>query len=197
MPQRIESNFSDEDARLIEANQLGSPLGIYRLKPGLIRFFHRIGLALVIMGVVILVIVIILGLIAWHQSLVLHQQHIHNLTEALQLQEEQEQVDHKFGVLFSPLLGGLFGLLGGLLCLHIGVPQVRRARVIVCEHGILQIENNRVEVVRWEDILAIREGLIGLEYFIERREGETLTLSSFYKDSDEIVALIRQRSGVA
>jgi hypothetical protein len=39
MSQAVESKLSVEDYQLIEANQLGIPLGVYRLKAGYIRLF--------------------------------------------------------------------------------------------------------------------------------------------------------------
>jgi hypothetical protein len=74
-------------------------------------------------------------------------------------------------------------------------------RVIVCEQGLLKFERklgkNDVEFVRWEDILAVRQFLIGQDYFITRRGGKALTLTNFYQDIDELIALIRLRSGAA
>ncbi|MFL5703896.1 MAG: hypothetical protein ACJ8AG_13830 [Ktedonobacteraceae bacterium] len=73
--------------------------------------------------------------------------------------------------------------------------------VIVCEYGLLQFERilgkNDVEAVHWQDILALRKLPTGQDYVITRQGGKALTLSNFYQDSDELVALIRQRSGVA
>ena len=69
-------------------------------------------------------------------------------------------------------------------------------RVIVCEQGLLQvrkiIRRNRVEVVRWNNILAIKRDFLR-NYYIVPRGGEALTLFA-YQNSDELVALIRQRS---
>ena len=171
MSQSEGSKLSIEDYELIEANQLGIPLGVYRLKPGYIRLIHRGGLFIFIIGVVFLGAVFIIGIMK----------------------------DPEFSVLLSPLLASLYLLImGGFILTH-RVPQVQSIRVIVCEQGLLQIESkigkNHVEAVHWQDILAIRKLPISQEYFITRQGGKALTLTNFYQDIDELVALIRQRSG--
>jgi hypothetical protein len=173
MSQSEGSNLSIEDYQLIEANQLGIPLGVYRLKPGYIRLFHWGGLLTFVISAALLITVIITGLMK----------------------------DLQFSVLFSPFVIVFSGLLGGWFFLRVGAPQVRSMHVIVCEHGLLQIERklgkNHVEAVHWQDILALRKLPISQEYFITRQGGKALTLTNFYQDIDELVALIRQRSGVA
>ncbi len=124
MSHSIGSQLSDEDYQLSEVNQLGTPLDIYRLKPGYIRF----------------------------------------------------------------LRGGVF--------YGIMARQARGMRVIVCEQGLLQvrkiIRRNRVEVVRWNNILAIKRDVFRSYYIVQQGKGAlTLTL---YQNIDELVELIRQRS---
>jgi hypothetical protein len=173
MSQSEGSKLSIEDYELIEANQLGIPLGVYRLKPGYIRLIHWSSLFIIIIGVVFLGAVFIIGI----------------------------RKDPEFSVLVSPLLASLFLLLMGGFILSIRVPQVQSMHVIVCEQGLLQIERkigkNHVEAVHWQDILALRKLPISQEYFITRRGGKALTLTNFYQGIDELVVLIRQQSGVA
>ena len=85
------------------------------------------------------------------------------------------------------------------MCLRIEIPRALRERIIVCEHGILQvgkrIRNKRVEVILWEDIRAIRREFFGLECSIQCRDGKVLKLN-FYQNLDKLIADMRQRSGV-
>jgi hypothetical protein len=171
MSQSEGSKLSVEDYQRIEANQLGIPLGVYRLKPGYIRLIHRGGLFTFIIGVVFLGAVFIIGI----------------------------RKDLEFSVLLSPLLASLYLLIMGGFILRIRVPQVQSMRVIVCEQGLLQIERkigkNCVGAVHWQDILAVRKLPTSQEYAITRRGGKALTFTNFYQDIDELVALIRLRSG--
>src|SRR5437588_6060832 len=128
MQQSVESNLSDEDYQRIEANQLGIPLGVYKLKSSYIRFYSRISLLVSMMGVVILVGVIIIGIIKRPQ----------------------------FSVLLAPLLGGLYALFQGSVLYRFQVRQAQSERVIVCVQGLLQVRRmiwrDHVEVVGWQDI---------------------------------------------
>ena len=81
--------------------------------------------------------------------------------------------------------------------------QAQSKRVIVCEHGLLQIRKiirrNRVEVVHWKDILTIDEGVSGysISYRDDRRQPlprALLTLTGDYQQLDELVALITEHS---
>src|SRR5216683_650125 len=132
----IGRQLSDEDYQLSEVNQLGTPLDIYRLKPGYI---------------------------------------------------------------FFALPGSLYALFQGGVFYSIMARQARSMRVIVCEQGLLQvrkiIRRNRVEVVRWNNILAIKRDVFRSYYIVQQGKGAlTLTL---YQKVDELVELIRQRSGEA
>lgn len=85
MSQSIERQLVDEDYQRIEANQLGIPLGVYRLKPGYIRLFHWGGLLTFVISAALLITVIITSFLK----------------------------DLQFSVLFSPLVIVVSGLLGG------------------------------------------------------------------------------------
>jgi cell wall assembly regulator SMI1 len=162
MQQSVESNLSDEDYQRIEANQLGIPLGVYKLKSSEIRFYSRISLLFSIMGVITLVGVIFIGL-------------IQNL---------------QFSVLFAPLLGGLYALFQGGVLYRFKARRAQSERVIVCVQGLLQVRrmiwSDHVEAVHWKDILT---AFVGREYSISRREGKMLTFTDAYQNLDELVAL--------
>lgn len=51
----MENQISDEDALQIEANKLGVPMYVYRLKPSYIRFIRRIGVSIFWFGAIVLV----------------------------------------------------------------------------------------------------------------------------------------------
>ena len=51
-------------------------------------------------------------------------------------------------------------------------------------------------MVHWSDLKAIWEKLGGLDYALERRGGQALVLNRFYTNFDELITLIRQRSGL-
>jgi hypothetical protein len=160
------NKLSNEDYQLSEVNQLGSPLDIYRLKPGYIRFLRITGLLIFIIGVVSLVFII------------------------------SQIPDRQSGSIFFALPGSLYALFQGGVFYSIMARQARSMRVIVCEQGLLQvrkiIRRNRVEVVRWNNILAIKRDFLR-NYYIVPRGGVALTLFA-YQNIDELVALIRQRS---
>ena len=58
MSQSIESQLSAEDLQLLDANSLGSPLGVSRLKSGYIRFFRWSGQFMFILGILIFILMI-------------------------------------------------------------------------------------------------------------------------------------------
>ncbi len=172
------NKLTDEDYQLSEVNQLGTLLEVYRLKPGDIRFLRRINLLRCILGVVGLALVISLGFKNWHQL----------------------QIGNY--LVFSPLLLYMFILFWGGVLSRIEVQRAQTARVIVCEHGLLKvsrkIRSNRVEAVRWQEIVKIRRAFIGeaFAYAIAYRGGGTLsqlTLTGVYQNLDELVALITER----
>ncbi len=176
MSQSEGSTLSVDDYQRIEANQLGIPLGVYKLEQSYIRFIRRIGWLIFMTGIVVLSTAIIIGLI-------------------------KGPANNQLALLFLPLLGGLYALFQGGVIYRIQVQRAQSERVIVCEQGLLQIKkritSHRSEVVRWEGIQTIREAFFSRDYFIIRREGEALTLTRYYHDLDELIALIRLRSGVA
>lgn len=168
------NTFSSEDYQLSGVNQLGMPLDVYRLKPGSIRFPRIAGLLIFITGIVSLVL---------------------RLTPTPHPYPDSPFQD-LFQSFYDMFVGGvLYGLTAR---------QAQSMRVIVCEHGLLQIRKiirrNRVEVVHWKDILAIDESG-GSGYSISYRDDSrqpfpraSLTLTGNYQQLDELVALITEHS---
>lgn len=170
MSESAAGNLSEDDAQLIEGNQLGAPRGIYRLKAGYIRFYRYIGLALLIFCVIIVVFIAIAALLG--------------------LPKPPAQQFY-----FLAFLSAMSCLVPGLFIELIVVPHMMNERIIICESGMLQVRNNRATVVRWEDLVAIRQGLGGLDCSIRLRGGKTLDFHRFYTNCEELLALIRQRGG--
>jgi hypothetical protein len=168
------ASISEEDSRLVEANQLGTPLGVYRMRASIVNVFRRVSLAFIVIGAVLIILVSALILGRYLLS--------------------QQQIDLVF---FSPtFLAGVCSILFGLFTLKAEFPHLLNERIIVCENGLIQIRRNSVEVVHWSDLKAIWEKLGGLDYALERRGGQALVLNRFYTNFDELITLIRQRSGL-
>jgi|SRR5579883_827459 hypothetical protein len=166
MVEDVMRKISDEDWRLIEANQLGVPIGIYRLRQGYISLFRWGGLGAIFVGLGILLLASI---------------HAFDLV----------------GTSFYPWGIGVLSLIGGISLLLISLVQLPKERVLVCEDGLLQVANTRTTAVRWHEIRAIRE-----DFFPFRKaalvlpRGKELILQG-YQHLDELITLIKQRSGLA
>jgi len=82
---------------------------------------------------------------------------------------------------FPVLLGGSYALLLGGMQLFIRVPQLRRQHVVVCEHGLLQVDRvlgkNRMEWTYWTDILSASERMSGIDYTILCQGSKEITLT--------------------
>lgn len=191
MVQSAGNGFSVDDSHLVELNQLGTPLSIYRLKPEVIRFFRRACLFVLLFGILIIVVGCVVSIVNWHQLFPLRL----------------------FAMIFT---GGLWVLIIGIYTLSIDVPRFQSERVIVCERGLLRVRKwfrkNRVEVVHWVDIVDIGKkftlsltvalfkrkfDFIHQSYVIMLQQRAPLILDSQYQDVDEMIAVIKQRSGEA
>jgi hypothetical protein len=176
MEHSLQTQLSDEDAQLIKLNQLGNLLDIYRMKPGYISFLYGGGLCFIVVGVVMLIFIITRIAIGFPN------------TDPNAYLEAVPLIILSLGV-----------LLCGLIALGIALPEARSERVLLCEHGLLQVKKHlrstHVEVVRWNDIQAIKRDVFRSYYIVQQGKGAlTLTL---YQKVDELVELIKQRSGVA
>lgn len=169
MWQSAECAISAANYRIIETNQLGYPLNVYRLKSRYISFFYWSGRLMIMIGIG--------GLVAVSVAYVKYLQ---------------------FFVIFLALFTSGFSLPAGWACLRLGALQAQNTCVIVCEQGLLQTESNfgnhRVEIVFWRESLTVRRAYISRDYFIVRREGKVVTLTHFYQDIEELVAIIHHKS---
>ncbi|SRR5579871_899244 len=175
MTNSIWSQLSDEDHQLIEINQLGIPSDIYNLKPGPIRILYGITLFLFVIGTIMLTSTIFSIFVGWHKT-------------------------RAGGNLVAAMLISLsvLSLLIGLFLLRIGIPNTRSERLVVCEQGLLlikkKIRSTHVEALHWSDILAIKRDLLRIHYIVTLG-GKAFSLFA-YQNADELVDLIRRRSGV-
>ncbi len=170
MLQPDESQLSADELRVIEANQFGAPLGVYRLKSGYLRFVRIAGIFLLFLAAVMLIL------------------------EILDFMKNLQTADF---FLASFLLPFVSSLLFGWLLLWIEAPRAQRQHIIVCEQGLLQIgrdiRSKDIEIVRWTNILKVNRGVLGLEYSIIRRDGKILSIS-LYQDIEGLFELIRERT---
>ena len=112
MSMTMENLLSDEDYLLIEANLLGAPLDIYRLKQSYIRFIRRTGVLIFLIGVIVLPLVIV-GFF-------------------------RVKSNNQFELLIPALLPSLYALFKGGVIYRIEVKRAGSERIIVCEQGLLQ-----------------------------------------------------------
>ncbi len=194
MPQNLQLQIGMEDSRLIEDNQLGTPLTIYRLKLRDILFYRVFGWLALILSLLTWSALFILARINSQQILVLSAQHFHDPFVLEQLYNE-----HNSLIRSSVSVGCMFLL--GLFLLLVRIPAMKKRRVIVCEYGLLQvrwnIRDNRIESVRWEEIQALESGraFSNREYMrLIRKEGNPLVISDDYENFDELRARIRDSS---
>src|SRR5258708_21093717 len=106
MSQSEGSELSIDDYQRIEANQLGIPLGVYKLEQRYIRFIRRIGRLIFMTGIVVLSTAIIIGLI-------------------------KGPANNQLALLFLPLLGALYALFQGGVIYGIQFQQAQRHGFIV------------------------------------------------------------------
>lgn len=204
MPQSVEDELSVDDYRFVEANQLGTPCSIHRVKPSFIRLLSRTCIATIIMALLLLLSLITLHLMQWHQ------QDLRGLTPLSQREQEQTMLY----LLAGPTLPCLVMILMGGLGLGIVIPQLQSKHIVVCEYGLVQIiqkkKSKYVEIVRWNDIQLIRNiadwnlisvfirkthGFIGQSYSITRKSSRPFILDGSYQNLDELIFLIRSKTG--
>jgi hypothetical protein len=170
MLQSVESQLSTDDVQVINTEQLGAPLGVYRLNSGYVHFVRGAGLFLFLLAAVLLSIAI------------------------LGFRKNPQTEDSFFLFFFLVFVSSLFS---GWLLLWIEVPRAQREHIIVCEHGLLQtgrgIRSKNIETVRWANVRSVSPGFFGFEYSIRCRDGNTLTIS-LYQDIEGLFDLIRART---
>lgn len=172
MSTTVENMLSNEDYLLVESNMLGTVLSVYTLKPSFIRFMRNAGLSIFFIGVVALVFAIISFF--------------------------RFKPNDGFELFVFAWLPALYAIFKGGLIYRIEIKRARRMRVILCEQGLLyvtrKIKRDAFEVVRWKDVWEVKKELIGKSYYLARRRGMPITLSSSFENLDELVAAIRERA---
>lgn len=169
-----ENLLSNEDYLLVEANTLGAPLNVYKLKPSYIRFIRRVGLFIFWFGVIVLVFAILSFL--------------------------RGRPDDLLTFFVMALLPGLYAILQGGMFYRIEVNRARRMHIVICEQGLLyvslKVKRDLVEVIRWKDVQEVKKEFIGKSYYLSRRGGMPITLSGSFENLDELIATIRERSKI-
>jgi len=169
MAQPIEEQLSDEDYQLINANGLGPPLAVYKMKPIYLSFLFAMGICFLILGLTI---------------------------GGLVLSGDQGGDKGSFASFVMYMGLSLVGFLTGIYVLLIELPRVQMQHIIVCEQGLLQMKelsrDRKMKVVYWRDVLTIRR--LNAGYYIRQRDGEVFTFDMLYQHVKELVAHIKQRS---
>lgn len=203
MSQPVEDGMSVDNHHFAEVNKLGTPLGVYRIEPSLVRLFRRICLATIIMAVLILLSLITLHLVKWYQQ---------NL-QGLIPQSQNEQGQTILYLLVVPSLPCLGMILMGGLGLCIVIPQLQSKRIVICEYGLIQVIKKKKseyrEIVRWSDIQLIRKisdwsltstfirrlySFAGQSYAITYKNSRVFILDGSYQNLDELIFLIRSKA---
>jgi len=179
MLQSVKSQFSEEDYQLMEANDLGNPLRVYRPKQSYTIFNRILYLILFIAFIISLIVIILIAL----PSLELPN----NFLPWFKSQPGILTVS----ILILIVIGGWYLFIGWL---H----EEQSLRILVGEHGLLQakkiIWNTSTEVVHWKDIQTVEKAFVIRDYSIRRKRGEPFTLSGYtYRDVDRLVAFIQER----
>lgn len=168
MSQIFESHFSVEDYQLIEKNQLGTLLKVYRPSKrsvlldcvfGFIGSFTLVSLSLLFLFT--------RSLPAWP------------------------------GPLLPTLVGVFLLVMGGVLGVTT-LPDARKSRLLIGETGMLQVTQvlgfTRVSPLSWKHILGIYKTPVFDEYRVVDRKGQAVVISAFlYPDGDQLLTSIRER----
>ncbi len=174
MSRPLEQRLSEED-ELIEANNLGPPLAIFKLKPIYISFLH--------LCVFLLVIFFLIFASA-------------GLIYVIGPNWQGSDIDYLSLALVAVMIASC--LFGVIFILRVALPEAQKQRIIVCEQGLLEVKETlrgrKIAVVDWQDVRRIQR-LYG-EYLIKQRGGEAFSLDILYQNVKELIALIKQRSGL-
>ena len=182
MQQPVEHELCDEDLQRIRDNELGTPLCMYKQKPGFVHFYRGLNIFFTLLLIAALALFISDKLEQWYFSISWSQ---------------EGRPDTLLGDVVGFLATWTPGLIT-LLKLRIEGRRVRTAHIIICEYGLLLSEQRfrkwHIEVVRWEDIQAITpaEGLGNLfsEHSLIRREGRAIIITG-YQHMEVLISQIR------
>jgi|SRR5579884_210259 hypothetical protein len=173
MIRSTEQQLSEEDAQLIEANDLGSPFAIFKINPMYISFMYFLFFLLVIF----FLIFASAGLIF--------------LTGSYWQRDQTDYLLLAMGVLLTAT-----SFLGAIVVLRVELPEARKRRIIVCEEGLLEVKETlrgrKTRMLYWRDVRRI-EKQFGL-YYIVLRGREMFPLDLLIGNVKELIALIKQRS---
>ncbi|WP_040447395.1 hypothetical protein [Ktedonobacter racemifer] len=179
----LEQNLqlSEEDVRLIEENQLGEPLKVYRLKARYIRFWQWC--ICIIIGLSVLSFAFVVSdLLSWypqHSSIGFNLYALPSYT-------------------FRSLVNGVSGLLIGGILYCIMFQRSKNEHLIFCEHAALRVtrpfRRSRSEIVFLTDIVRIISSKFDRgEYTILSRDGKCLKLRN-YQDQEELIDMLWEQS---
>ncbi len=176
----IERELSDEESSLLEAHELGKPVGIYPVRPLYMRTIRGSALFSLGLGISLLIFLPLISIIQW----------------------PREQADEMPGIVIVGVLLllslSIFLLFVGVFLLRVEIPRARKVRIIACEHGLLFVGrgagNKDVEAIHWSDILTIRKfkNPYG-KYIITYQDNKVMSLDSMYQDIDELIGEVRLR----
>jgi hypothetical protein len=159
MIRSTEQQLSEEDAQLIEANDLGSPFAIFKINPMYISFMYFLFFLLVIFFLIFASagLIYVIGP-NWQGS----------------------DIDYLSLALVAVMIASC--LFGVIFILRVALPEAQKQRIIVCEQGLLEVKETlrgrKIAVVDWQDVRRIQR-LYG-EYLIKQRGGEAFSLDILY-----------------
>src|SRR5579885_7323 len=159
MIRSTEQQLSEEDAQLIEANDLGSPFAIFKINPMYISFMYFLFFLLVIFFLICASsgLIYVIGP-NWQGS----------------------DIDYLSLALVAVMIASC--LFGVIFILRVALPEAQKQRIIVCEQGLLEVKETlrgrKIAVVDWQDVRRIQR-LYG-EYLIKQRGGEAFSLDILY-----------------
>lgn len=172
MSQPINIQLTSEDIQLVEIHQLGIPLHIYKIRSGAIFTLFVLSCFIFSLGVTSVLIIILIQFRGW----------------------PIKQLDTFF--LVSLLFQGVFCLLFGLWGLQMGVPELRKKHLVICDQGFFQVDKTgwgkKVEVIRWQDIRFMKK--VFCIYTIVYREHRICSLDILYQNISELTEQIKQQS---
>lgn len=172
MTRSLEPQLSETDYELIEANNLGSPLAVFKTRAIYISFLH---LCVYLFVVFFLIYAggALLSIGPYWQG---------------------PETGYLLFACFVVLAAGC--LFGAVFLPLVELPEARKRRIIVCEQGLLEVKETlrgrEVRILYWRDVRRI-ERQFGL-YYIILPGREVFRLDLLIGNVGELIALIKQRS---